>query len=82
MAIDGISGTQSSASSSHSVSGQQNEMFMKLLLAQLKSQDPMSPMDANAFVAQMVQFNTLDQITQLRQMLDSFFNQSGTEVRS
>lgn len=51
--------------------GQQSDMFMKLLLAQLRSQDPMSPMDANSFVNQMVQFNTLDQITQIRQLVES-----------
>lgn len=44
---------------------------MQLLLAQLKTQDPMSPMDANSFVDQMVQFNTLDQITQIRQLVEA-----------
>ena len=61
----------SGSTSSTTGTGQQSDMFMKLLLAQLQSQDPMSPMDANSFVDQMVQFNTLDQITQIRQLVET-----------
>lgn len=39
--------------------------FMKLLLTQLQHQDPMKPMDDQAFIAQVAQFNTLDQMTKL-----------------
>jgi flagellar basal-body rod modification protein FlgD len=61
--------------------GQQSDMFMKLLLAQLRSQDPMSPMDANSFVNQMVQFNTLDQITQIRQLVESLGVKNGSSEK-
>jgi flagellar basal-body rod modification protein FlgD len=70
MRVESQSNTQSSTTGSSVLSGQ-NDVFMQLLLAQLKSQDPMSPMDANQFVDQMVQFNTLDQITQIRAMLET-----------
>jgi flagellar basal-body rod modification protein FlgD len=46
------------------------EMFLTLLVTQLKTQDPLSPMDPTAFVGQLVQFNTLSQIMQIRQDLD------------
>jgi hypothetical protein len=39
------------------------EDFMKLLLAQLQHQDPLKPMDDQAFIAQVAQFNALEQIT-------------------
>jgi flagellar basal-body rod modification protein FlgD len=35
--------------------------FFKLIAVQLKNQDPMKPMDDTAFLAQMAQFNSLEQ---------------------
>lgn len=43
---------------------------MKLLVAQLKNQDPMSPQDGTAFVAQLAQFNSLEQLTNIRQSIE------------
>ena len=37
--------------------------FLKLLVAQLQHQDPMQPMDDTQFMAQLAQFSTLEQIT-------------------
>ena len=39
--------------------------FMKLLVAQLKHQDPTAPTDMNAMTAQMTQFSMLEQMTNL-----------------
>jgi flagellar basal-body rod modification protein FlgD len=39
--------------------GQQD--FLTLLVAQMKSQDPMNPQKDSDFIAQMAQFNTLEQ---------------------
>jgi flagellar basal-body rod modification protein FlgD len=47
-----------------------SDMFMKLLTAQLKAQDPISPMNPNEFVGQLVQFNTLGQIMEIRGVLE------------
>ena len=33
--------------------------FLKMMMAQLSTQDPLSPSDSNAFVAQMAQFSIL-----------------------
>lgn len=41
------------------------EMFLKLLVAQLKHQDPMSPVDNNDFLNQSVQFSTLESMQNL-----------------
>jgi flagellar basal-body rod modification protein FlgD len=38
--------------------------FMKLLVTQLRYQDPMNPMDDREFMAQLTQFSTLEQITE------------------
>ncbi len=37
--------------------------FMKLMLAQLQHQDPLKPMDDQAFITQVAQFQTLDQMS-------------------
>ncbi|MFQ3594520.1 MAG: flagellar hook capping FlgD N-terminal domain-containing protein [Sphingomonadaceae bacterium] len=41
------------------------EDFLLLLTTQLKSQDPLSPMDNNAFVAQLAQFATVSGVTEM-----------------
>lgn len=43
--------------------------FLQLLVAQLKNQDPVEPQDPSAFVAQLAQFNQLDQLIGIRQSL-------------
>jgi flagellar basal-body rod modification protein FlgD len=52
-------------------SGQELERdnFMELLLLQLRSQDPMSPMDSAAMFNQMAQLSMLEQLWDIRDML-------------
>lgn len=52
-----------------------SEMFMTLLVAQLKNQDPLAPQDGAAFVAQLAQFNSLEQLTGIRQSIDKLVTQ-------
>lgn len=46
-----------------------NDMFLKLLVAQLKSQSPLDPLDPTQFVGQLAQFTSLSELTQIRQIL-------------
>ena len=39
--------------------------FLKLLVTQLSHQDPLKPMDDTQFIAQMAQFSTLEQMTNM-----------------
>ncbi len=55
-------GSSSSAPSPTSL-GDQN-VFLQLLITQLKNQDPTQPTDGTAFVTQLAQFTTLQQQTQ------------------
>lgn len=39
--------------------------FLKLMIAQLQNQDPLSPMDGTEYAAQLAQFTSLEQLTNL-----------------
>lgn len=41
------------------------EDFLKLLVAQLRNQDPLKPMEDSQFIAQLAQFNVLEQMQQM-----------------
>ena len=43
------------------------DMFLKLLVAQLKYQDPMKPQDSSQFMAQTAQFTSLSKLTNIDQ---------------
>ena len=45
------------------------EAFMKLLVQQLKNQDPLSPMDNDKFIAQLTQLSSLEGIQNLNDNL-------------
>jgi flagellar basal-body rod modification protein FlgD len=47
------------------------EDFLKILTAQLNSQDPLKPVDNQEFVAQIAQFTTMEQSRQLNSKIDS-----------
>jgi len=58
--------------------------FLKLLMAQLANQDPLQPMDNQAFVAQLAQFASVEQLQAVGERLDTLLvaqasaNQMGT----
>ena len=55
-----------------------NSMFMQLLTAQLKNQSPLSPVDPMQFTSQLVEFNMLDQLSQIRSLLQQAEGTSST----
>lgn len=57
------------------------EDFLTLLVTQLKNQDPLSPLDNEAFVAQLAQFSTVSGITEMNQSLKTLATGSG-DMRS
>jgi flagellar basal-body rod modification protein FlgD len=48
--------------------------FLKILMTQLQNQDPLNPMQDKEFIAQMAQFSTLEQTTNMASMLEKFLN--------
>lgn len=69
-AIDYTSASYSSGASSSDRLPKQSlgqEDFLKLLTLQLTKQDPMKPMEDTSFMAQMAQFTSLEQSSQMAQ---------------
>ncbi len=71
------SSTQSSASTaapadtSDALAAVDFDNFLQLLTAQLRNQDPLSPLDSADFVAQLASFSSVEQIVGTNQRLDS-----------
>ena len=73
----GGSAQNSSSNSSSASDAMANEStFLKLLVTQLKNQDPSSPQDPTQFVAQLAQFSSLEQELGMRQDLDAIKQQT------
>ncbi len=70
-----VPATSSAAKTSSSTGGTDggtsgiSDLFLQLLATQLKSQSPADPVDPTAFMGQLIQFNSLDQLTQIKQIL-------------
>jgi len=45
--------------------------FLRLFTTQLKAQDPLNPMDSTQFTAQLAQFSSLEQLTNINTQLTS-----------
>ena len=76
-----ILGSGSSAASSVAATQSNTlnqEEFLKVLLAQLRFQDPMKPMDNQQFLAQMAQFSSLEQTRQLGAQIDQLLTIQGS----
>ncbi len=54
--------------------------FLKLLIAQLKNQDPTKPMDSTAFVAQLATFSQVEQSVASNTKLDSLLTASALTI--
>ncbi len=62
MATDGIGGAASTATDKL---GADKTTFLRLLVTQLKNQNPLNPSDGVEFVTQLAQFTALEQSTQM-----------------
>lgn len=61
--------TSRSSSAPGGTGQMERDSFMQLLLLQLRSQDPMNPMDSAAMFNQMAQLSVLEQLWDIRDMI-------------
>lgn len=66
-ALSSLTGSGASASPSSTTAKPPTEqMFLQLLVAQMKNQDPTNPSDPTQFVTQLAQFSQLEQVIAIR----------------
>lgn len=76
MSVSNVTGAQNTISTTGTTTTQSTsqvlgqDAFLKLLITQLRNQNPLEPMKDTEFIAQMAQFSALEQISQLREEVE------------
>ncbi len=83
----GASGANQNATSATPSPTIDKNMFLQLLVAQLRNQNPMNPTDSMQFVQQLAQFQQLEQtvntgqdVSEIRNDLDQLVGNTGSEA--
>lgn len=81
MAIDSIGAAGVGNNTATQASGINQEDFFRILVAQLSFQDPLKPIDNQAFIAQIAQFTALEQSRQTNENFTTLLTvQSATQA--
>jgi len=68
-AVSPVASSAAAAAASSAAASSQvpsEEMFLQLLVEQIKNQDPLNPTDSVQFVSQLAQFSELEQVIAIR----------------
>ena len=78
MNVTSTTGVQSQATKAEAPSKTEvdYQSFLKLLVAQMKNQDPTNPMDSTQYVAQLAAFSQVEQSVQINSKLDQMLQSS------
>lgn len=63
--------TQGSANAQRTNAAKTKDMFLKLLVAQMKNQDPTNPASPDQLAAQLAQFSSLEQLISMNEKMDN-----------
>lgn len=72
----GASSKSSSSTSTSTLGSLNSDTFLKLMLAELKNQDPTSPMDTGQYMSQLASFTQVEQATKTNTKLDTMLSAS------
>lgn len=68
----GTGGSNSQSAITHAAGGAMGkDQFVKLLVTEMKNQDPLSPMDGKELAAQLAQFSSVEQLVNVNTKLDN-----------
>jgi flagellar basal-body rod modification protein FlgD len=68
--IEGVIGSSESLQALQASSTMGKDDFFKMMIAQLQHQDPLNPLDGTEFTAQLAQFSSLEQLTNMNEQLE------------
>ena len=68
------------AAKSKSPDNMSQNQFLQLLVAQIRYQDPTNPSDSTAFVTQLAQFSSLEQLIAIHSDLDTQIQSGATSA--
>ena len=79
MQIQGVGGAQGTSSGETSIAKTANDTlgkddFLKILITQLTHQNHLEPMEDKEFIAQMAQFSSLEQMTNVSEGMENLAN--------
>ena len=72
--VNGVTSSSSTSTVSNSSSVLGKDDFFKMLMAQLKNQDPLNPTDGTQFASQLAQFSSLEQLSNLNASVNNSIN--------
>jgi flagellar basal-body rod modification protein FlgD len=78
MAVDLIGGVSASQSTNLQVAAVSQQDFLRILVTQLSFQDPLKPIDNQAFIAQIAQFTALEQTRQVNDGINTLLTIQST----
>ena len=73
-------GTNTTSPIAASKADEQKSQFLHLLVAQMKGQNPLDPMDGAEFVGQLAQFSSLEELINIRTVLENVQQTLNTPV--
>lgn len=82
MEISSVSSTLAGTTTANPEAALGRDAFLKLLITQLRYQDPLSPMENEAFLAQLAQFSSVEQMQQLNASFEASIALSQSQANS
>lgn len=70
-ALSAVTGTTKGSTASVASTTMGKDAFLKLLITQLQNQDPLNPADSTEFTAQLAQFSSLEQLSNVNENLNT-----------
>ncbi len=78
--VSTVGNKSETAAARSSAAAMDYDTFLKLLIAQMKNQDPTKPMDSTEYVAQLATFSQVEQSMQTNTRLDSLLTSSALSL--